>query len=225
MSLLHLQHLSLHTMERKLQKILSEFGKIKSISKGWGSASIEFEDANSAELAAVELDQAFLDGSRLVARTALCGEEECLQRRSQHRVSIEGMPAYVDTQDLAKAVAELGMSRVVVHGDVFLREGVKLGVLEFCDPESITSACITALEDAFPSSTIKVHIARESSRSRSRSPCPEQQEPPPSSSSSPTRGRSSSFAGGKQGAGEHVGLGERPKSRSRSQDNSNNSYL
>eukprot|EP00752_Nemacystus_decipiens_P005475 g4957.t1 len=216
---IYIGHLSSHTRDRDLDRAFGRYGRIEKIDVRMGFAFIEFEDRRDAEDAVAEMDGREFDGARIVVqpgRGHRPNGPKYATRRTEHRITVEGLDSHTSWQDLKDFGRQAGQ---VLYSDVFFRQGRRWGVVEYVSRDDMKNAIRTLDDTRLGGKYIRVREensgrdSRSRSRSRSRRRSRSYSRSPPSR----RRDRDRSFSPDERGRGRGRARDDsRSRSRSRS---------
>lgn len=205
---IYVGHLSPHTRDRDLDRAFSRYGRIEKIDVRMGFAFIEYEDRRDAEDAIAEMDGREFDGARVVVqpgRGHRPNGPKYATRRTEHRITVEGLDSHTSWQDLKDFGRQAGQ---VLYSDVFFRHGRRWGVVEYLSRDDMKAAIRNLDDTRLGGKYIRVREennnrdSRSRSRSRSRRSRSVSRSPPPrrrerSPSPEMARGRGGGGGGGR----------------------------
>ncbi|RYH03677.1 hypothetical protein EON65_47250 [archaeon] len=126
---LYVAHLHGDSSEARLKDLFSNYGSVVSIERRVNYAYVFYDDQAEADKAIEALNGTELDGNKITVEVAGGFRDKAKPvKRFDLRVIVEGLNARVSWQDLKDWARQAGD---VTFTNVFTREGIHMGVVEF----------------------------------------------------------------------------------------------
>eukprot|EP01031_Cornospumella_fuschlensis_P031154 gene31154-37651_t len=152
---LYVAHLHEDSTEARLKEVFSAYGSVVSIERRPNYAYVFFDDQAEADKAIEALNGTELDGNQIKVEVAGGFRDKSKPvKRFDLRVVVEGLGPRVSWQDLKDWARQAGD---VTFTNVFTREGIHMGVVEFKDEQGLEEALKTLSSVPMEGNTVKVY--------------------------------------------------------------------